>query len=87
MDETYLSERLSDRDREQNREQNRDRENEQFEMCDNACQTQEGLFDGGSQPHSSPPAPFSTFGYKKEGKDDKHSMHSTKTAPDVIMTH
>lgn len=48
-------------------------------MCDSACQTRESLFttqeysSGNSSPqHSvhtnSPPAPFSTFGYKKETK-------------------
>ncbi|KAJ8938515.1 hypothetical protein NQ318_005179 [Aromia moschata] len=97
------------------------------ETCDSACQTRESLFtthgysSGNSTPsHSahadSPPAPFSTFGYKKDnskfkaeariemapqqqqhaaGKgpnkfDDKrrpYSVQTTKSAPDVIVTH
>ncbi|KAH0810267.1 hypothetical protein GEV33_012521 [Tenebrio molitor] len=49
------------------------------EMCDSACQTRESLFttqgysSGNSTPNhsvhtNSPPAPFSTFGYKKDAK-------------------
>ncbi|XP_056635302.1 neuropilin and tolloid-like protein 1 [Diorhabda sublineata] len=83
------------------------------QMCDTACQTRESLFttqgysSGNSTPsHSihtnSPPAPFSTFGYKKEAKykaeakiemnkhEDKkrpYSVQTTKSAPDVIVTH
>nr|CAH7742189.1 unnamed protein product [Callosobruchus chinensis] len=99
------------------------------QMCDSACQTRESLFttqgynssDNSTPNHSahtnSPPAPFSTFGYKKEikfkaeakievapvntkqqqhshmhqhKKDDKHrpySVQTTKSAPDVIVTH
>lgn len=51
---------------------------DQPEMCDSACQTRESLF---SQHHEtslstvppSPPAPFSTFGYKKHDnrKEDR----------------
>ncbi|KAK5647182.1 hypothetical protein RI129_002074 [Pyrocoelia pectoralis] len=94
----------------------------QLEMCDSACQTRESLFfphdynsEHSSPVHSitshskpSPPAPFSTFGYKKENKyraeakiemervdpkphvDDKrrpYSVQTTKSAPDVIVTH
>ncbi|KAF2905705.1 hypothetical protein ILUMI_00471, partial [Ignelater luminosus] len=94
----------------------------QLEMCDTACQTRESLFfaheynsEHSSPVHSitshskpSPPAPFSTFGYKKENKyraeariemervdpkphpDDKrrpYSVQTTKSAPDVIVTH
>lgn len=92
----------------------------QPEMCDSACQTRESLFtqtygSGNSTPnHSivsenskpSPPAPFSTFGYKKdnkyraeakiemeqeESKFEKqrrpYSVQTTKSAPDVIVTH
>lgn len=93
-----------------------------LEMCDSACQTRESLFfthdynsEHSSPAHSmishskpSPPAPFSTFGYKKENKyraeariemervdpnpnpDDKrrpYSVQTTKSAPDVIVTH
>ncbi|XP_045483402.1 neuropilin and tolloid-like protein 1 isoform X1 [Harmonia axyridis] len=90
------------------------------EMCDSACQTRESLFttqgysSGNSTPsHSmrtnSPPAPFSTFGYKKENNKFKaeatiemshnpinkyeekmkrpYSVQTTKSAPDVIVTH
>jgi hypothetical protein len=87
------------------------------EMCDSACQTRESLFttqgysSGNSTPNhsvhtNSPPAPFSTFGYKKDAKfkaeakievaprkgkfDDKrrpYSVQTTKSAPDVIVTH
>ncbi|CAH1111293.1 unnamed protein product [Psylliodes chrysocephalus] len=87
------------------------------QMCDSACQTRESLFttqgysSGNSTPsHSthtnSPPAPFSTFGYKKEKEREtkfkaeakiemnKHeekrrpySVQTTKSAPDVIVTH
>ncbi|XP_049826547.1 neuropilin and tolloid-like protein 2 isoform X2 [Aethina tumida] len=88
------------------------------EMCDSACQTRESLFNtqgynsGNSTPNhsvhtNSPPAPFSTFGYKKEGKfkaeakiemtphknkyseDGRrpYSVQTTKSAPDVIVTH
>ncbi|XP_074027346.1 neuropilin and tolloid-like isoform X2 [Leptinotarsa decemlineata] len=90
------------------------------QMCDSACQTRESLFttqgysSGNTTPsHSihtnSPPAPFSTFGYKKETKFKaeakiemtpnnyvaKHqqqnrrpySVQTTKSAPDVIVTH
>lgn len=92
------------------------------EMCDSACQTRESLFttqgysSGNSTPnHSvtaktgSPPAPFSTFGYKKETKfkaearielskpeteepypqerKRPYSVQTTKSAPDVIVTH
>lgn len=91
-----------------------EKEYEQFEMCDSACQTRESLFDppmmhqsnhqATPMPHPSPPAPFSTFGYKKEDryrteskiriekldKPDKrgpYSIQSTKSAPDVIVTH
>lgn len=91
-----------------------EKEYEQFEMCDSACQTRESLFDpplmhqsnhqATPMPHPSPPAPFSTFGYKKEDryrteskirieKVDKpekrgpYSIQSTKSAPDVIVTH
>ncbi|XP_025830772.1 cubilin homolog [Agrilus planipennis] len=85
----------------------------QPEMCDSACQTRESLFfpheysSGHSTPnHSlnsnskpSPPAPFSTFGYKKDSKfraeakieveDNRrpYSVQTTKSAPDVIVTH
>ncbi|KAK9753036.1 Low-density lipoprotein receptor domain class A [Popillia japonica] len=97
----------------------------QPEMCDSACQTRESLFHPYGSEHStpihsihsstnskpSPPAPFSTFGYKKENKfraeakievekleptppkskyDDKrrpYSVQTTKSAPDVIVTH
>lgn len=96
-------------------EKHNEKEFEQFEMCDSACQTRESLFDPPIQqvnhqsspiPHPSPPAPFSTFGYKKEDKYraegtiriekvhnklvDKrqpYSIQSTKSAPDVIVTH
>ncbi|KYB26854.1 Neuropilin and tolloid-like protein 2 [Tribolium castaneum] len=88
------------------------------EMCDSACQTRESLFttqgysSGNSTPNhsvhtNSPPAPFSTFGYKKDAKfkaeakievaakksskfEDKrrpYSVQTTKSAPDVIVTH
>ncbi|KAJ8929176.1 hypothetical protein NQ314_018159 [Rhamnusium bicolor] len=89
------------------------------EMCDSACQTRESLFttqgysSGNSTPNhsvhtNSPPAPFSTFGYKKDNKFkaeakiemvpqtninkyvDKrrpYSVQTTKSAPDVIVTH
>lgn len=96
------------------------------EMCDMACQTRESLFttQAYSSNHStpshsvhsnstrmSPPAPFSTFGYKKgdrprdtkfraEAKiemtamdkkkqhvDRPYSVQTTKSAPDVIVTH
>ncbi|XP_017773615.1 PREDICTED: neuropilin and tolloid-like protein 2 isoform X2 [Nicrophorus vespilloides] len=79
------------------------------EMCDSACQTRESLFSNNSEhstpSHSitskpSPPAPFSTFGYKKETKfraeakiemDEEmrrpYSVQTTKSAPDVIVTH
>lgn len=96
------------------------------EMCDTACQTRESLFttQAYSSNHStpshsihsnsirmSPPAPFSTFGYKKGDKSrdtkfraeakiemcavDKKKQHmdrpfsvqTTKSAPDVIVTH
>lgn len=93
---------------------------QQPEMCDSACQTRESLFathtygsEHSTPNHSvtstnskpSPPAPFSTFGYKKEaGKyraeakiemekprfEDKrrpYSVQTTKSAPDVIVTH
>ncbi|KRT84240.1 hypothetical protein AMK59_2107, partial [Oryctes borbonicus] len=97
----------------------------QPEMCDSACQTRESLFHPYGSEHStpnhsiqsstnskpSPPAPFSTFGYKKETKfraeakievekidppgsktkyDEKrrpYSVQTTKSAPDVIVTH
>lgn len=95
----------------------------QPEMCDSACQTRESLFtthaygsEHSTPNHSitstnskpSPPAPFSTFGYKKENKyraeakiemekvepkphyEDKrrpYSVQTTKSAPDVIVTH
>ncbi|XP_065167891.1 neuropilin and tolloid-like protein 1 isoform X2 [Atheta coriaria] len=95
-----------------------DEATQQPEMCDSACQTRESLFTGTAyasdqstpnhsinSTHSkpSPPAPFSTFGYKKEPKfraeakiemekvdDDKrrpYSVQTTKSAPDVIVTH
>ncbi|KAL3287744.1 hypothetical protein HHI36_002208 [Cryptolaemus montrouzieri] len=91
------------------------------EMCDSACQTRESLFttqgysSGNSTPNhsmrtNSPPAPFSTFGYKKDNNkfkaeatiemgghpptnkyEDKikrpFSVQTTKSAPDVIVTH
>lgn len=96
------------------------------EMCDTACQTRESLFttQAYSSNHStpshsihsnstrmSPPAPFSTFGYKKgdRSRDAKfraeariemstvdkkkqhmerpYSVQTTKSAPDVIVTH
>ncbi|KAG5890202.1 hypothetical protein JTB14_010664 [Gonioctena quinquepunctata] len=85
------------------------------QMCDSACQTRESLFttqgysSGNSTPNhsvhtNSPPAPFSTFGYKKETKfkaeakiemtqhnyEQKrrpYSVQTTKSAPDVIVTH
>lgn len=96
----------------------------QPEMCDSACQTRESLFtthpygsEHSTPNHSitstnskpSPPAPFSTFGYKKENNkfraeakiemekvdvkpqyEDKrrpYSVQTTKSAPDVIVTH
>ncbi|CAG9859663.1 unnamed protein product [Phyllotreta striolata] len=89
------------------------------QTCDSACQTRESLFtahaysSGNSTPSrsvhaNSPPAPFSTFGYKKDrdketGKfraeakiemsrlEEKnrrpYSVQTTKSAPDVIVTH
>ncbi|KAJ8975773.1 hypothetical protein NQ317_008283, partial [Molorchus minor] len=89
------------------------------EMCDSACQTRESLFavqgyssENSTPSHSahadSPPAPFSTFGYKKdhrfkaeaniemaptkkpskfEDRGRPYSVQTTKSAPDVIVTH
>ncbi|XP_071054364.1 uncharacterized protein [Onthophagus taurus] len=98
-------------------EDDHQQQQQQPEMCDSACQTRESLFHPYGSEHStpnhsvasanskpSPPAPFSTFGYKKEGKyraeakieieksrsEEKrrpYSVQTTKSAPDVIVTH
>ena len=64
------------------------------EMVDSQCQTRESLFRPPAPAPPPPPPNFTTFGYSSDssasnavGEPRATSMESTKSAPDVIMTH
>ncbi|KAL1115040.1 hypothetical protein AAG570_007071 [Ranatra chinensis] len=76
-----------------------DEDPEEPEMVDSQCQTRESLFRPSPPPPPPPPPPlptphlgFTTFGYSSDSSTGPAepratSMESTKSAPDVIMTH